>query len=133
MRISDWSSDVCSSDLRKAAGPRHACRIKQHTIRHVHHRVNDWSQFPPFGQTRLGAAIRPTGRRWFHPTTLRHRTSPSFIPDRPFHIPAFPLFLSFPAFPSPFPTLPLPVHSSSPSFPLLLSSFSSLLPFGTLF
>src|SRR3546814_4099991 len=69
MRISDWSSDVCSSDLRRqrhrlqhqaeaaAARLRHALRVDQQPVGDVHHRMDMRHDRLAEGELRLRAAI----------------------------------------------------------------------------
>src|SRR3546814_20849903 len=62
MRISDWSSDVCSSDLIDAAciGKRDIAQIKEQQHQHARHAA---IPFPP----------RPPG--WTAPDRARHKTN----------------------------------------------------------
>src|SRR3546814_9155922 len=59
MRISDWSSDVCSSDLGRLA--RHGCTAEFLVDRHQHHREQ-----PPPEAARprpVGHCLQPLGER----------------------------------------------------------------------
>src|SRR3546814_13611725 len=76
MRISDWSSDVCSSDLRKAgeAGPRLSpagpCHAGTVDLRRAYQPRRDWRDDPPDARTG-GAGGWRLERLWID----RHRRS----------------------------------------------------------
>src|SRR3546814_18444515 len=54
MRISDWSSDVCSSDLRRpAAGSR--CGSSRHSFHVSHQRLAGDDRLRDFGNAAIGA------------------------------------------------------------------------------
>src|SRR3546814_4616904 len=91
MRISDWSSDVCSSDLLKAEGlPAHPCPmpipVPKFAIEMLT-RPGDLVFDPFFGSGTTGAAAEELGRRWVgvdHHQVLLEGASlrPQFEKDR---------------------------------------------------
>src|SRR3546814_2355670 len=64
MRISDWSSDVCSSDLLAAARLLHRCHpdAAQHHRGHAHHGLRlRAGRLPAAADSRPAAALDPLG------------------------------------------------------------------------
>src|SRR3546814_8095168 len=59
MRISDWSSDVCSSDLMKA---KVSDELKQHFRPEFLNRVDEVIVFPPLSQEQIIAMVDKIGR-----------------------------------------------------------------------
>src|SRR3546814_7636009 len=88
MRISDWSSDVCSSDLTSWASCRHH-RCQRQTSQ-VHLAIHE-RQRAPGCLKRLGEPLQMTILRWkaqslqFH----RHLTGPESVASRQGILPLF--------------------------------------------
>src|SRR3546814_14797199 len=85
MRISDWSSDVCSSDLWQDARPFLATFWRKHTADLRKNLSARWSDCAAVSQIRLaspagpvslslhlvGRHIAPVCHCWFHPAPVR--------------------------------------------------------------
>src|SRR3546814_12423016 len=112
MRISDWSSDVCSSDLRPPPGPRTpvqrvAARRKADEDQPA---IADRDQtVPVYIGDMAGAAAQPGADLDPRPPTPLQPIAPLFHPSR------IPLFPSSPRLPAP----PLALPPSPPSPPPL--------------
>src|SRR3546814_13217311 len=121
MRISDWSSDVCSSDLHQRAGP--ALDAQHRRPRPPHQPGDGGHRRPPLARCRLAQAARIAAPLGWHVDSY---TNPAIIAASHESLATLPLPLLFYHFPL---ALPLPYFPSLPPLPPLLSSLSVSLLF----
>src|SRR3546814_3792429 len=71
MRISDWSSDVCSSDLRVERAVELRREREEHAREHQHGREAEHEEVEEFGDTADDDADRDLARRHVRPVGVR--------------------------------------------------------------
>src|SRR3546814_14127394 len=71
MRISDWSSDVCSSDLSKGQRYLAVCYHSSQGLSREPRRLGEWSQKLPVADHHR---VRPSGRIWRGESDCDHRS-----------------------------------------------------------